>query len=231
MSVDDRSDFELLSRVARASADREGARAAQSTFYARHVRFLYGTLLRRKKDLLPLAGLSAEDLVQETFHRAFERAATFEPAQPDDRDNTSDIERERARTRAWLGKVATHLLADHLTRLREVSATPYIERLSTQDVDEDPPSTRTVARIDLVGEALASLTEREADVLRVSALYYRAGEEHNRLPNAVSADLAERWSTTNENIRAIRVRAMKKLKTYLASRGMVAAVSRAEDVS
>ena len=225
MSVDDRSDFELLSRVAGASSDREGARAAQSTFYARHVRFLYGTLLRRKKDLLPLAGLSAEDLVQETFHRAFERASTFRTGYE------QDVEREQARTRAWLGKVATHLLADHLTRLREVSATPYLERLSTQDLEDEPPSTRTIAKVDLVGEALATLTEREADVLRVSALYYRAGEEHNRLPNAVSADLAERWGTTNENIRAIRVRAMKKLKTYLASRGMVAASSRAEDVS
>lgn len=225
MSVDERTDFELLSRIARANGDRDGARSAQSTFYERHVRFLYGALLRRKKDLLPLAGLSAEDLVQETFHRAFERAGTFT------RGDEGDTERDRARTRAWLGKVATHLLADHLTRLREVSATPYLERLSTQDVDEEPPSTRTVAKVDLVGEALSTLTEREADVLRVSALHYRAGEEHNRLPNAVSADLAERWGTTNENIRAIRVRAMKKLKAYLAERGMVSGKSRAEDAS
>jgi len=48
-------------------------------------------------------------------------------------------------------------------------------------------------------------------VLRVTALYHKA-EGHNRLPNDVSAELAARWNTTNENLRAIRSRAMKKLR-------------------
>ena len=55
-------------------------------------------------------------------------------------------------------------------------------------------------------------------MLRVTALHYRAGEEHQRLPNDVSAELATRWGTTNDNVRAIRVRAMKKLKALVAAR-------------
>jgi RNA polymerase sigma factor (sigma-70 family) len=205
-------DAELLERVARRDADAAAARAAQATLYARHVRYLYGVLLRQKRDLLPLAGLSAEDLVQETFHRAFERAHTFQ------RGEATDPDRARARTRAWLGRIANNLLVDHLNRLREISATPYIDRVTCEGIDEEPPSSRS-PQVKLVCEGLEQLSERERDVLRVSALHYRAGD-HQRLPNAVSADLAGRWSTTSDNIRAIRVRAMKKLRAFLSSKGM-----------
>jgi DNA-directed RNA polymerase sigma subunit (sigma70/sigma32) len=80
-----------------------------------------------------------------------------------------------------------------------------------------PPSSRS-PKLRLLREALDTLTERERDVLRVAALYFRPGEEHQRLPNEVSAELARRWDTTNENLRAIRSRAAKKLKQYLEVR-------------
>lgn len=204
---DRRSDGELLGVVARRTEDPARARAAEATFYARHVRYLYGVLLRHKRNLLYVAGMSAEDLVQETFHRAFDRARTFEA------DTTLDEDRQRQRVCAWLGRIATNLLVDQLERHREVSASPYLEQVGCAGLDEElPPSQSPMAR--LVADGLDQLTERERDVLRVSALYYRAGD-HQRLPNDVSAELAGRWDTTNENIRAIRVRAMKKLKAYV----------------
>lgn len=194
---------ELLARIARGDA------RAQSEFYARHVRYLYGVLVRQRGQLGALVGVSAEDLVQETFHRAFERAATFRS------DGIDDPERLRRRARAWLGRIAQHLLADQLRRFREVSASPYLERLSCDAIDE--PSAPS-AELELVNAGLAELSEREQDVLRVTALYHRAGD-HQRLPNAVSAELAARWGTSGENIRAIRSRAMKKLKSFIAARG------------
>lgn len=208
---DHESDAELLDRVARREADPGAARRAQAAFYQRHVRYLYGVLLRHKRNLLPLAGLSAEDLTHETFQRAFERAHTFEAAEALDED------RQRMRARAWLGRIATNLLTDHLHKLREVSASPYLERVTTSGLDEEQPPSRSPKAM-LVAEGLEQLTERERDVLRVSALHYRAGD-HQRLPNDVSAELASRWGTTNENIRAIRGRAMKKLKAFLLSQG------------
>lgn len=213
MHLETESDSQLLARISLQAADPKSARAAQAVFYSRHVRFLYGLLLRRKTDLLPLAGISAEDLVQETFHRAFERAHTFREGEE------FDSERALARTRAWLSRVATNLLADQLHRLREISATPYLERVSCEAIEEPEPTSRP-SRVDLVAQGLEELSEREQDVLRVSALYFKAGEEHNRLPNAVSADLAQRWQTTNENIRAVRARAMKKLKAFLTAKGL-----------
>jgi RNA polymerase sigma factor (sigma-70 family) len=207
------TDAALLKRIASRAHSAAEARAAEAVFYRRHVRFLYGVLHKRKAELLAGAGLTAEDLVQETFMRTFERAHTFSEA-PADRG----AEYATARTRAWLGSVATRLLADHMNRLREVSATPYLERLTVEAVDHEPENeSASVAR---VVEGLERLTERERDILQVTALYKRAGEEHGRLPNAVAQDLSKRWGTTNDNIRAIRVRAMKKLKEFLFSQGV-----------
>ena len=76
------------------------------------------------------------------------------------------------------------------------------------------------ADVALVSEGLDGLSEREREILRVTALYGQVGEKRGRLPNAVSRDLAARWGTTNDNIRAIRVRALKKLKEFLSSRGV-----------
>ncbi|MFO0567204.1 MAG: sigma-70 family RNA polymerase sigma factor [Polyangiaceae bacterium] len=202
------SDAELFARLASSRLEREDRRRAQTLLYVRHVRYLYGVLRRQRGKLLALAGISAEDLVQETFHRAFERAHTFDPA------NIEDPERARRRTRAWLGRIAQNLLCDQLERVREVSATPYLERVSAEELD--PPATESV-ELSWLSEGLERLSDREQDVLRVSALYQRAGE-HQRLPNAVSAELAARWGTSNENIRAIRSRALRKLSEFVTAR-------------
>jgi len=209
-ALDSDSDAALLRAVAGRSTS---ARDAESAFYRRHVRWLFAIVSRKKAPLLTMAGLSAEDLVQETFLRAFDRAHTFrEPSEP------LSAELETARTRAWLGRVATHLLADHLNRLREISASPYLERVLVEDVESDDACDH--AGVALVSEGLASLSEREREILRVTALYAKVGEKHGRLPNAVSQDLATRWGTNNDNIRAIRVRALKKLKAFLSERGL-----------
>jgi RNA polymerase sigma factor (sigma-70 family) len=203
------SDAELLERVSERSLDPQVARGAEAEFYERHARYLYGVLLQRVRRPLALSGREVEDLVQETFFRAFARAATYNVG------DAWDPESERRRTRAWLGRIAQHLLADWLADAREISASPYLDTLA--EPEAGPPSSRS-PKLRLLREALDTLTERERDVLRVAALYFRPGEEHQRLPNEVSAELARRWDTTNENLRAIRSRAAKKLKQYLEAR-------------
>ena len=203
------SDVELLQRVSGRDDDAALARAAEAEFYARHARYLYGVLVQRVRRPLAMSGREVEDLVQETFFRAFARASTFTPG------DAWDPESERRRSRAWLGRIAQRLLADWLSDVREVSASPYLDSLP--EPEAGPGSSRS-PKLQLMREALETLNERERDVLRVAALYFRPGEEHQRLPNEVSAELAKRWATTNENIRAIRSRAMKKLKEFLDAR-------------
>lgn len=203
------SDAELLSRVSEREQNALRARAAEGELYARHARYLYCVLVQRVRRPLALSGREVEDLVQETFFRAFARAATYRAAEATDEDS------ERRRTRAWLGRIAQNLLADWLSDAREVSASPYLDTLAEPEAG---PSSSRSPKLRLLREALDTLSERERDVLRVAALYFRPGEEHQRLPNDVSAELARRWGTTSENVRAIRSRATKKLKEYLAGR-------------
>lgn len=204
---DDDSDQLLLARAAAAAVDAVGARRAQARFYERHVRYLYGVLKRREGVLRRVAGLAVEDLVQDTFQRAFQYGATYQT------EGITDAERLRLRTRAWLGRIAHNLVAAALKGQVEVSASPLIERATAAEIDEaEPPSTREVRAM---RKALEDLSEREQDVLRVTALYQRVGDDHQRLPNEVSAELATRWGTNSQNIRAIRSRAIKKLKSQL----------------
>lgn len=203
------SDAQLLERVSERASDAAGARSAEAEFYERHASYLYAVLTQRVRRLLALSGREVEDLVQETFFRAFARAHSYTAGDALDEDS------ERRRSRAWLGRIAERLLADWLAGAREVSASPYLDTLA--EPDAPPPSSRS-PRLRLMREALDTLSERERDVLRVSALYFRPGAEHQRLPNDASAELARRWGTTGENIRAIRSRALKKLKEYLQPR-------------
>ena len=72
-----------------------------------------------------------------------------------------------------------------------------------------------MAQTERVREALMALSERERLVLRVTLQWYRPGEEHQRLPNDVAADLARTLQTTPENLRQIRRRAMRKVAARL----------------
>lgn len=197
--ADEPSDGQLFAAVAEGGA---AGRRAQQVLYQRHVHYLYGAVHKQRDKLLQLAGLGAEDLVQDTFQRAFERAVTFKN-EPD-----LDADRARRRARAWLGRIAHNLLADSFRKFREVSASDYLDRYTVPAADETPAS-----RPDLepLRRAFAALSDREQDVLRVTSLYHKA-EGSSRLPNAVSAELASRWGISNENVRAIRSRAVKKLK-------------------
>jgi RNA polymerase sigma factor (sigma-70 family) len=206
---DTEDDAQLLVKIAQRGT---AARPEIQTFYARHVRYLHA-VVRKQCLSLGVTMAEAEDLVHDTFQRAFDRAATF-------RASAADTEAERQRwTRAWLGKIARNLLLE-LLRARPETLTGDMDSECERTRDSEPPS-HHLRKLHAIGEAIASLSEREQDVLRVTAMYYRASA-HQRLPNEVSEELAARWHTTNENIRAIRSRALKRvaeLTKHLISEG------------
>ncbi len=184
----------------------EFSRGAQQMLYQRHAPYLLGVFRGRAARLLSMTTMTAEDLLHETFFRAFSRSRAYKCG-----DDGPSREESR-RTRAWLGKIAERLLFDALRANREVPASIEMDEM----VDAGPPSSGT-SQARLVREAVSALSEREQDVLRVTALYYRVGESHQRLPNDVAAQLSENWATTPENIRAIRKRALAKVKKHVES--------------
>jgi RNA polymerase sigma factor (sigma-70 family) len=203
LAVDELEDAVLLGRIA-ASPIRGSVQREIEAFYTRHVRYLYA-VLRKQCLRLGFDEQQTEDLVQDTFQRAFTHAGTFRAPQLDEPD------RLRQWTRAWLGKIARNLLLDALRAPRETLLGPKLDEAAVNPF-EPPPSAPANPRLQALQQALEQLSEREQDVLRVSAMYYRASEQHQRLPNEVLQELAQRWETSGENIRAIRSRALKKVQ-------------------
>lgn len=182
----------------------ERSREAQEMLYLRHAPYLLGVLRGRAARLLTFTQMTAEDLLHETFFRAFARSESYKCG-----DEGPSVEESR-RTRAWLGKIAQRLLLDAVRANHESPASCEMDEV----IDEGPPSSGT-GQARLVREAIATLSEREQDILRVTALYHRVGEDHQRLPNDVAAQLSANWETSPDNIRAIRKRAMAKVKKYV----------------
>lgn len=186
--------------------DGEEGRSAWEEFYSRHVGFIYGTLKKRWGSVLDRADI--EDVVQDTFIRAHRLCHTYDAGKSDE-DRPESHDRSRRAVRAWLGKIAENCLRDHLSRQDRWAANNLGELAETvpdSSGSSDPgPKTKAIAK------ALSGLSEREQDVIRTTMLFNKPGEEHQRLPDDVSRELARRLDTTNTNVRAIRSRAMKKL--------------------
>ncbi|MDQ6891083.1 MAG: sigma-70 family RNA polymerase sigma factor [Acidobacteriota bacterium] len=203
------SDDDLLGYMAMREEDFESAREAWAELFRRHSKYLYNVLISRFGGI-PGTARTLEEVVQNTFCLAFERASTFTSLENRDSDG------ERRRVRAWLGKIAEHAFKDTLRRDRSIQAdfsTEEVPDLVAPVVADSESDARLV-----VEEALGTLSEREQDVVRVTMQYFSPGAEQQRLPNAVSTNLAAAWNTTPQNIRAIRHRAFMKIKKYIAGK-------------
>jgi RNA polymerase sigma factor (sigma-70 family) len=201
------SDEQLLAAIAVEGSTR---RTEMEEFYRRHVRYLYA-VVRKQSSSLGFAQSECEDIVHDTFQRAFDHAASFRPSESVDGDA------QRCWTRAWLGRIARNLILDALGSRKEVLASDSLER---EESPVPPSSGRKDPRLEALERIIEELSDREQDILRVTAMYHRAGERHQRLPNEVSQQLALRWGTTSENIRAIRMRALKKVQLAMQPLGL-----------
>lgn len=205
------TDDHLLVRMAMGEPDAQ--RAAWGEFYRRHEAYLRFVCRRAYEGTLR-PGL-VDDLVHDTLVRAYERAITYDAQQ-----STPDDSRRRAR--AWLGGIAANLFRSALRRTPSYAGLESVEEMAAPEPDGSPPSPRKQA----LDEALASLSEREQAVLRVTFLHARPGEGHQRLPNAVSTALADELGISPAGVRKIRQRALSKLEAALADRGFPVAPNR-----
>lgn len=187
----------------------EAANAAFSEFYERHVRYFYAVCLDAYANDIGHDGV--EDLVQETFWRAFEKSATFTPLGGDDDEGAT------RRVRAWLGKIAFRLaltaVGQQKRRVRLVTGED--DRIESSP-DRHVPRRELTDQEELVRRGMAdALNEREREVLTSFASYYDPESDHQYPPDGVIAGLCERLATTEENIRQIRHRALRKLRHYI----------------
>lgn len=200
------TDADLLREMAAEPCGSENGRAAWKEFYVRHRDYLYGVCVRAHGQ--QLGNGRVIELVQDTFVRAYERAASYIP------DDTLDGHSARWRVRGWLGQISENIRRDYFRREPQVVFMEEDELPPAEDPDlhEDSGATERYQELEKVME---TLTEREQDVLRTTAMWYKPGQRQQRLPNSVMKALAKTWNTTAENIRQVRVRAIAKVKSSM----------------
>lgn len=183
--------------------DPDRACGALAEFYRRHADYLHGVCSTAYRTTLRTEGV--KDLVLDTQ----ERAGTFR------RSGLADPERMRRRVRGWLGAIARNLAMDTL----RARANQREEPLTQEHLDNIPSKgnrAESSAEVLLVREGLATvLSDREQEVLRLTMHYYEPERPHQRLPDAVAADLAKHLGTTSDNLRKIRSAALQKMKRFL----------------
>ena len=205
-------DAELLENIAFAHGDQADsvAREAFGEFYQRHAGWLYERLARTNVFGLLRSMDAIQDVVQETFYRAYKGAHTFNPRL------VADPSRLEALVRGWLGGIANRVIADMLKRAEPclVEPVPSEPRQTDwgNDRGESAPDSPVVKALQ---EELRRLSPLQRDILATAELYYQPGTAYQRLPNGVAKKLAEKHGTSSENIRQVRRRTMAVLRKKL----------------
>lgn len=205
-------DTQLLADIASAHGDYAdpAARKAFGEFYVRHADWLCRRVCRTKAFGLLDSRDAVQDVVQETFFRAYKGAHTFNP-----RFLTAGSCME-ALVRGWLGAIANRVIADILGRpepgaVKSVESEP--QRAIRNDANDDPVVELPIVKA--LQEELLKLTPLQQDILTAANLYYQPDTAYQRLPNGVTKMLAEKHGTSLDNIRQVRRRTIAGLRKKL----------------
>jgi RNA polymerase sigma factor (sigma-70 family) len=188
---------------------------AWEEFYERHGGYLLGVCKRAYTGRV--GEYKIEDIVQDALVRAFQKAGTLHA------DDSLDRESQCHLVRGWLSTICQHIVSDYFRGQPEVDfvddqvlethkAVEPQEVDPTLDVDCSP-----MTRLQLMEEAIETLTDREQEVLRTTMMWFKPNQEAQKLPHSVMTELTGSLKTNPGNIRKIRERAMTKLRNYIES--------------
>jgi RNA polymerase sigma factor (sigma-70 family) len=203
-------DFELVRRMANEPFDPPAAREAWGQFYTRHHRFLSRIFVLSFGRAAHSGSL--DEAVQDAFMRAYRAASTF------DYQDQSEPESQEKRVRGWLARILENLVRDRLGDANMVSLSDEeeMERLAANAKTDgevvEPPECE---RLKLLKSGMARLSDVEQTILLATGFWLRPGEQHQRMPHEAMEQLSRSTGKTNDNIRQIRSRAMKKLEKYI----------------
>lgn len=187
--------------------DPPAARSARAELWTRFRRYVwaachraYGSGMQREE---------IEDLVVDTFVRAFECAGTFQ------NENLEDKGRARRKVGAWLCMIARRLAID-----RQQPITIGLDSADPRELARAirRPSSRLGPLARKVRKALTTpgvLNAKEIVVLREWAEHYDPDRDQQRLPEGVTEELAKQLNVQPESIRQILRRGLKRLRESL----------------
>jgi RNA polymerase sigma-70 factor, ECF subfamily len=178
-------DTELIRRMAR------GETHALRELYTRHARLVYGLAWR-----ILLDNEGAEEICQDVFLRAWEKADTYRS--------------EKAQVRTWLARIARNRAIDHLRRRgsHEARARDVWEEMRNAAASAHPDPAAPVEASQLrerVSHAILSLPPEQREAL--SRAFFQ-GETHQQIATATGEPLG----TVKSRIRAAMLRLRELLK-------------------
>jgi RNA polymerase sigma factor (sigma-70 family) len=203
-------DFELVRRMADEPRNPVTAREAWGVFYVRHRRFLSRVFI----SAFGSAGDSAslEDAVHDTFMKAFHGAATF------DCDVAIEPVLQSRKVRSWLARISENVLRDRFRDRPDVEMLDEgeMERLgSGTEPAEESDELPECERLKLLKSGIALLSDVEQTILLATSFWLRPGERHQRMPHEAMAELSRNTGKSPDNIRQIRLRAVRKLEKFI----------------
>lgn len=206
------SDFELIRQMAEQSVDFAGARRAWAQFYVRHGRLLRLVCNRDYRYLLGEDGV--EDLVDETFMRAFDRVASF------DHKELCAPPIQELKCQGWLKRIAENLVRDRFRGQREVELVQVdvadLEKLGgSQDDCSSQCEVPEDKRLELLKAGFDLLTGKEQTILLATVFWQLQGRKHQRMPHLAMEQLSKDVGKSPSAIRQMRLRALEKLKKYV----------------
>ena len=158
----------------------------------------------------------AEDFAIRAIQKAIAKASAFKEVADE------SPEEQDKRFRKYLLIIAKRLVQDRLRgypKFYEVDEL-FWETLAAPEQVHAEKTPLDQARLNAVNQALAQLPEREREILLAFLEFGDISNPQSKLPRNVIADLCHRFDTTPANIRAIKSRAKKKLKSYLDDEGI-----------
>ena len=202
------TDADLFEWMAMGDSCATDAHAAFAEFYRRHSQYLYSQCERRY-------GGEAEDIVADTFRRVYESAGQF------DRNtlaNVSDPVAARRLVRAWVGQIVRWVAADHFAERdrQPESVTPgCIDSLPDNRCADPANPTTDSELVTQVRNVISSLPERKQAIAWTIAHSWCPELGRLRWSQEDLDAIGERFGLTRENIRQIRTRLIRKLRTLL----------------
>jgi len=215
----EKSDLLLLRAISKPDRDPAGSRQALADFYIRHVEDLHRFCSQFRNRLGGDPGV--QDLVEDTFIRAAQRAHTFKA------DELAEPLTLYPRTRSWLQRIATRLFLDRQSeseRLREAlekqAEEENREKIHGRLIFEPEPEERRKPATPLALRAravLKSLKHRDRMILVLSLDWFDPEKRRFEPPSMVIREICRKYRISAENYRKIRSRAYKYCESELAT--------------
>jgi RNA polymerase sigma factor (sigma-70 family) len=200
-------DITLILQMADRKSNPSDAEAALEVFFKRHHRLFKGFAEKRNFRSL---GLDPEDFVLRTFHRAYDKAGTF--------NAPAGLTSEEAlkKVQAWLFEIAKNEFLMELRKgLNKCEETWDPALLAPPDDERLEEDRQLIGKAAGVRTFLDSLPEADRQLLETSMIFFDYRAKKALIPEDILQGLADTLATTPEGIKQKRKRLLQKLKEYL----------------